>query len=150
MLLYDEKILYEKKIIRLRLAPRIGMNKLKNLLPNAPVHGIPFNYSIPVVNTQEFGSKAPELTYTDPSGMVVNELSCRNDEPRIGIVIEDRPWSFDEDGDLVRVLSEARRIHLALLFNSMRVVHTSVVKPLPYRIISVFDTASPRSRTDDN
>ena len=54
-----------------------------------------------------FGSEALELTYKTPSGKVANELLYRHDEPRLELVEHGRPWSFDGDGALFRLVSEA-------------------------------------------
>lgn len=49
-----------------------------------------------------------ELTYKTPTGKVANELLYRHDEPRLELVEQDRPWSFDGDGALFRLVSEAQ------------------------------------------
>ena len=54
------------------------------------------------------GSAALELTYKTPEGKVANELLYRHDEPLIEVVEQGRPWSFDGDGTLFRLVSEAR------------------------------------------
>ena len=54
------------------------------------------------------------------------------------------PWSFDGDGDLFRLVSEALRIHLAHLFDSALAVHTSLVEPLPHQITAVYEAMLPR------
>src|SRR5438132_11990757 len=89
------------------------MSKLEDLQPNASVQGILPNFLVTVVNTQWFGSEALELTYKDPGGKVANELLYRHDEPRIDVAAQGRPWSFDGDGYLFRLVSEAHRIRLA-------------------------------------
>jgi hypothetical protein len=76
------------------------------------------------------GSEALELTYKSPNGKVANELLYRHDEERIEVVELGRPWSFDGDGGLFRLVSEAHRIHLAHLFDPVLAVHTSIVEPL--------------------
>ena len=76
-----------------------------------------------------FGSDALELTYKTPAGKVANELLYRHDEARIEVVEVGRPWSFDGDGELFRLVSEAHRIRLAHLFDPVLAVHTSVVDP---------------------
>ena len=63
----------------------------------------------------------------DPAGKVANELLYRHDEPRLEVVEQGRPWSFDGDGTLFRLVSEAQRIRLAHLFDPVLAVHTSVV-----------------------
>ena len=52
-----------------------------------------------------------------PTGKVANELLYRHDEPRLEVVEQGRPWSFDGDGALFRLVSEAQRIRLAHLFD---------------------------------
>ena len=97
-----------------------------------------------MVSTQWFGSVALELTYKDPGGKVANELLYRNDEPRIEVAAQGRPWSFDGDGNLFRLVSEAHRIRLAHLFDPVLAVHTSVVEPLPHQITAVYELMLPR------
>ena len=43
-----------------------------------------------------------------------NRLVYRNEEPTLEIVSAGRPWSFDGDGSLLRLVSEAYRIRIAL------------------------------------
>ena len=43
---------------------------------------------------------------------MANELLYRHDEPRLEVVEQGRPWSFDGDGHLFRLVSEANRIQL--------------------------------------
>ena len=92
------------------------MSKLEDFKPNASLRGILPDSLVTVVSVQWFGSEAVELTYKDPSGRVANQLLYRHDEPRIEVVEEGRPWSFDGDGALFRLVSEAHRIRLAHLF----------------------------------
>ena len=84
-----------------------------------------------MVSVQWFGSAALELTYKTPTGDLANELLYRHDEPRLDIVELGRPWSFDGDGALFRLVSEAQRIRLAHLFDPLLAIHTSVVDPAP-------------------
>ncbi len=88
------------------------MSKLEQLTPNAAVRGILPDGLVTVVSVQWFGSEALELTYKSPNGKVANELLYRHDEARIEVVELGRPWSFDGDGSLFRLVSEAHRIHL--------------------------------------
>jgi len=120
------------------------MMKLEELLPNAAVRGIIPDALVTVVNVQWFGSEALELTYKTPTGKVANELLYRHDEPRLELVEQGRPWSFDGDGALFRLVSEAQRIRLAHLFDPVLAVHTSVVDPLPHQITAVYEAMLPR------
>ena len=118
--------------------------KLEDLQPNASVRGILPDSLVTVVNVQWFGSEALELTYKDPGGRVANQLLYRHDEPRLEIVEQGRPWSFDGDGSLLRLVSEAHRIRLAYLFDPVLAVHTSLVDPLPHQITAVYEAMLPR------
>src|SRR2546426_926674 len=120
------------------------MSKLEDLQPNASVRGILPDCLVTVVSVQWFGSEALELTYKDPAGRVANQLLYRHDQPRIEVVEEGRPWSFDGDGALFRLVSEAHRIRLAHLFDPVLAVHTSVVEPLPHQITAVYEAMLPR------
>src|SRR5215470_964706 len=120
------------------------MSSLEALQPNASVRGVLPDCLVTVVSVQWFGSEALELTYKDPAGKVANQLLYRHDEPRLEIAVQGRPWSFDGDGHLFRLVSEAHRIRLAHLFDPVLAVHTSVVEPLPHQITAVYDAMLPR------
>jgi SNF2 family DNA or RNA helicase len=120
------------------------VSKLEELTPNTAVRGILPDSLVTVVSVQWFGSAALELTYKSPTGRVANELLYREDESRIQVVEQGRPWSFDGDGALFRLVSEAHRIRLAHLFDPVLAVHTSDVEPLPHQITAVYETMLPR------
>src|SRR3954462_9849872 len=120
------------------------MARLEELLPNTAIRGILPDALVAVVSVQWFGSEALELTYKTPSGRVANELLYRHDEPRLDLVEQGRPWGFDGDGALFRLVSEAQRIRLAHLFDPVLAVHTSLVDPLPHQITAVYEAMLPR------
>ena len=120
------------------------MAALESLNPHAAVRGILPTGAVTVVNVQWHGSDVLELTYKDAAGKVGNELLYRYREPDLEIVEEGRPWSFDGDGALFRLVAEAQRIHLAHLFDPVLAVHTSVVEPLPHQITAVYESMLPR------
>lgn len=121
------------------------MLKLEQLQANAVVRGIVHHSLATVVSVQWHGSDVLELTYKLASGKVANEILYREDaESRLELVEQGRPWSFDGDGALFRLVSEAQRIHLAYLFDPVLAVHTSVVDPLPHQITAVYEHMLPR------
>ena len=120
------------------------MAELEQLQPAASVRGITPDGLATVVNVAWYGSDAVELTYKDTSGRVASELLYRHDEPRLEVVEVGRPWSFDGDGALFRLVSEAQRIRLAHLFDPVLAVHTSLVEPLPHQITAVYEAMLPR------
>ena len=120
------------------------MAGLEELQPSASVRGIIPDGLATVVNVEWYGSDAVELTYKDASGRVASELLYRHDESRLEVVEVGRPWSFDGDGALFRLVSEAQRIRLAHLFDPVLAVHTSLVEPLPHQITAVYEAMLPR------
>jgi hypothetical protein len=95
---------------------------LEDLTTNASVRGILPDRLVTVVSVQWFGSEALELTYKDPTERVANQLLYRHDEPRLELVEIGRPWSFDGDGALFRLVCEAHRIRLAHFFDPVLAV----------------------------
>jgi superfamily II DNA or RNA helicase len=120
------------------------MSRLEDIQPTAAVRGILPDQVVTVVSVQWFGSEALELTYKNSMGRVANELLYRHDEPRLEVLQHGRPWSFDGDGRLFRLVSEAHRIRLAHLFDPVLAVHTSLVEPLPHQITAVYEAMLPR------
>ena len=118
--------------------------RLEDLQPLSTVRGVHPDGLVTVVSVQWFGSEALELTYKTAAGKVANELLYRDDEARLEIVERGRPWSFDGDGALFRLVSEAQRIRLAHLFDPVLAVHTADVQPLPHQITAVYEAMLPR------
>lgn len=120
------------------------MARLEDLKKGAAVRGVLPDCLITVVDVKWYGSAAIELTYKDPSGKPDHELLYRDREPVLEVVEVGRPWSFDGDGKLFRLVSEAHRINLAHLFDPLLAVQTSVVDPLPHQITAVYGEMLPR------
>ena len=92
---------------------------LENLTSGALIGGVAADGPAEVVNVKWFGDSAVELTYKTPStGRVGTRLLYRDDEPSLEVLDRGLPWSFDGDGHLFRLVSEAQRIRLAHLFRS--------------------------------
>ena len=108
---------------------------MRGLYPDAPVT---------VVNVQWHGADALTLIYRSPSGGVAEEILYRDDEGRLEVAAQGRPWSFDGDGAKYRLVAEAHRICLAHLFDPLLAVHTSLVEPLPHQITAVYEAMLPR------
>jgi superfamily II DNA or RNA helicase len=120
------------------------MARLEDLTRGAAVRGIIPSSLVTVVDVKWHGTAAVELTYKDASGRPGNELLYRDDEARLELVTAGRPWSFDADGELLRLVSEAQRIRLAHLFDPYLAVHTSLIEPLPHQITAVYEKMLPR------
>ena len=109
------------------------MARLEDLTRGAQVTGLRPDGPVSVVDVKWFGTNAIELTFKDAQGKPGNELLYRTDEPRFEIHAKGPVWSFDADGNLFRLVSEAYRIKLAYLFDPLLAVHTSLVDPLPHQ-----------------
>ncbi len=114
------------------------MAQLEQLTRGATIKGILPDTLVTVVDVQWHGNVAITLTYRDTAGRVNHEILYRDREPGIEIATIGFPWSFDGDGALLRLVSEAYRIHLAYLFDPLLAVHTSLVEPLPHQITAVY------------
>jgi superfamily II DNA or RNA helicase len=118
--------------------------RLEDLGPGSAVKGVLPDGLVTVVDLRWHGSNVAELTYKDAAGRLGSELLYRYREPTLEVVTTGRPWSFDGDGALLRLVSEAYRIHLAYLFDPILAVHTSLVDPLPHQITAVYGDMLPR------
>jgi superfamily II DNA or RNA helicase len=114
------------------------MARLEDLTRGASVRGILPDGLVTVVDVKWHGSSVVELTYKDAAGRLGNELLYRHREPTLEIAATGRPWSFDGDGGMLRLVSEGYRIRLAYLFDPLLAIHTSLVEPLPHQITGVY------------
>lgn len=120
------------------------MARLEDLTRGASIKGILPDCLVTVVDVKWHGSAVVELTYKDPSGRLGSELLYRDREVTIEVVSAGAPWSFDGDGGMLRLVSEAYRIRLAYLFDPYLALHTSQVEPLPHQITAVYGEMLPR------
>ena len=120
------------------------MSKLEELTVGCSVNGLVNNESVQVVAVKWFGSAVLEVTYKNSQGLLANQLLYREDEARLEVQDANLPWSFDADGDIVRLASEAYRINLAHIFDPYLAVHTSSIEPLPHQISAVYQEMLPR------
>ena len=114
------------------------MIKLEDLRRGAHVKGIDPHHLVTVVDVQWHGEDAVELFFKRADGQVGTQLLYRESEAALEIAQAGRVWSFDGNGDLLRLTSEAYRIHLAHLFDPVLAVHTSLIEPLPHQITAVY------------
>ncbi|MCR5263710.1 MAG: DUF3883 domain-containing protein [Clostridiales bacterium] len=120
------------------------MSKLEELTVGSSVVGLVNNESVQIVAVKWYGSSVLEITYKNNQGMLANQLVYREDETHLQVEKDNLPWSFDADGDTVRLASEAYRINLAHLFDPYLAVHTSSIEPLPHQISAVYQEMLPR------
>src|ERR1019366_4932552 len=106
------------------------MSRLDDLTKGALVRGVLGDRAVKVVDVAWHGSSAITLTYIDElSGKAGQELLYREDEARLVVQAAGRAWSMDADGNLFRLVAEAKRISLAYLFDPFLAVQTSSLDP---------------------
>ncbi|HEY4034102.1 MAG TPA: helicase-related protein, partial [Ktedonobacteraceae bacterium] len=116
------------------------MALLNELKPGALVKGLLPDGIVTIIDVKNYGDISLELIYKDSSGHLGTELLYGDSVAQLEIVSNDLPWSFQADGTLFRLVSEAYRIRLAYLFDPLIAVHTSLVDPLPHQITAVYET----------
>lgn len=118
--------------------------RLENIRNGASVRGIASAQPVQVVSVDWIGDQAINVVYRDHNGTVAEAVLYRDDEHRLDVEQNGRPWSFDADGALLRLVTEANRIKLAHYFDPYLAIHTSLVDPLPHQISAVYGEMLPR------
>lgn len=114
------------------------MTALESLKNGAIVQGVVPNQPVEVVSVEWIGDQAVNLVYRVPGGSVAETTLYRDDQHRLSVEVGGRAWSFDADGALLRLVTEANRIKLAHFFDPYLAIHTSLVEPLPHQISAVY------------
>ncbi|WP_260502647.1 DEAD/DEAH box helicase [Paracoccus yeei] len=118
--------------------------RLEDIKNGASVRGIASIQPVQVVSVDWIGDQAINVVYRDHNGTVAEAVLYRDDEHRLDVEQNGRPWSFDADGALLRLVTEANRIKLAHFFDPYLAIHTSLVDPLPHQISAVYGEMLPR------
>ena len=108
---------------------RFLMARLEDLTTGTRVTGLTASGSATVESAQWIGEQGLKVIYRDADGGLGERFVYRDDEPSLELVEMGRPWSFDGDGDLLRLVSEAYRINLAWLFDPYVAITTSIIEP---------------------
>ena len=120
------------------------MTALEDVRHGAMLRGIVARHAVQVVSVEWIGNQAVNLVYREPDGGVAETTLYRGDQQRLSIDARGRDWSFDGDGALLRLVTEANRIELAHHFDPYLAIHTSLVDPLPHQISAVYGEMLPR------
>ncbi|MCB9507840.1 MAG: DUF3883 domain-containing protein [Kofleriaceae bacterium] len=120
------------------------MARLEDLTVGTRASGIAPGSVVTIKSVTWTGNQAVELIFEDAGGRLDRKLVFRDDEHEIEVVTAGRPWSFEADGHLFRLVSEAHRIRLAWLFDPFVAITTSPVDPLPHQISAVYEEMLPR------
>ena len=120
------------------------MVRLEDLRNGALVRGIAPTQAVQIVSVDWIGDQALNVVFRGQDGAVSETTIYREDEHRLELDARGRPWSFDADGALLRLVVEANRIKLAHHFDPYLAIHTSLVDPLPHQISAVYGEMLPR------
>src|SRR3989344_4416978 len=115
------------------------MTRLEDIKAGSVVKGISSEGAVTVKNVEWHGSDIITLVYKDINGALKEQILRRDMESNIEISQPGISWAFDANPSLFKLVSEAKRINLAYLFDPLLAVHTSKITPLPHQIIAVYD-----------
>jgi len=120
------------------------MVRLEEIKGGAFVRGIVPRQPVEIISLDWIGQQAVNVVFRDQNGAVAEGTLYRDDEHRLELDARGRLWSFDADGGLLRLVTEANRIKLAHYFDPYLAIHTSLVDPLPHQISAVYGEMLPR------
>ena len=120
------------------------MARLEEIKNGASVRGIKSANAAQILSVEWIGDQAINVVFRDHNGQPDEAVLYRDDEHRLQVELEGRPWTFDADGALLRLVTEANRIKLAHYFDPYLAIHTSLVDPLPHQISAVYGEMLPR------
>lgn len=120
------------------------MARLEDLKNGTVVGGVIPNQPVELISVEWIGNQVISIAFRYPSGAISEMMLYREDEHRLEIVQSGRLWSFDADGEMLRLVTEANRINLAYYFDHYLAIHTSLVEPLPHQITAVYGEMIPR------
>ncbi|MCY3805872.1 MAG: SNF2-related protein, partial [bacterium] len=105
--------------------------------------GVVPNAAVTVVALEVHGPDSATLTYRTAEGGLDERLISAADLADITPAPTSR-WSFDADGDLFRLASEARRMRFAHLADPFAAVDASSIEPYPHQIDAVYNRLLPQ------
>ena len=118
--------------------------QLSEIQPGVRLAGVRADGPVEVVAFDRNGDQMGTLTLRAWDGSLDQRLVSAEDA--LGFEISSgRRWTFDADGDLFRLASEARRIKMAHLFDPYSAIEASGIEPLPHQIEAVYRELLPRS-----
>ena len=114
------------------------------LTPGTVISGLAAAGPVEILAVEMHGSTAATVTWKDGDGRPDRKVIYAEILPSLRVVEAGRRWAFNADGGDFLLASEARRLRLAYLFDSMLAVNTSAIEPLPHQIRGVYGEMLPR------
>lgn len=113
--------------------------RLNELQSRMRLRGFVPDRDVTVVAVERHGYESATVTYRDAEGRLGERVVTSEDMLSIREASELR-WTFDADGSLFRLASEARRMKSAHLADPFAAVDTSNIVPYPHQIEAVYQT----------
>jgi superfamily II DNA or RNA helicase len=120
------------------------MHTFEEIKPGTRLRGLDPIGIAEVVSVSKFGEDAINLVFR-VDGKVAERLVYRGEETSFEFVSAGRAYTFDADGGLLRLASEAYRIRLAHLFDPYLAISASQIEALPHQITAVYGEMLPRA-----
>lgn len=108
------------------------MAKLDDIKSGSRISGIVANQPVELVSVEWIGQQAINVVYRFPAAGIAETTLYRDDEARLAVEQTGRSWSFDADGALLRLVTEANRMKLAHHFDPYLAIHTRIVDQRSY------------------
>ena len=109
-----------------------------DLVTGMRLSGVVADGDITVVAVDVHGAGSATLTYRAADGRLGERIVSSDDLRKLSEVSE-RRWSFDADGAMFCLASEARRMQQAHLADPFAAVDTSSIEPYPHQIDAVYN-----------
>ena len=100
--------------------------------------GVEADVNVTVVAVDIHGPNSATLTYRTTDGRLGERIVFADGLAELAEASE-RRWSFDADGSMFRLASEARRMQQAHLADPFAAVDTSNIEPYPHQIDAVYN-----------
>ena len=100
--------------------------------------GVEADVNVTVVAVEVHGPNSATLTYRTADGRLGERIVFADGLANLAEASESR-WSFDADGAMFRLASEARRMQHAHLADPFAAVDTSNIEPYPHQIDAVYN-----------
>lgn len=117
---------------------------LDDFQAGAKVAGLIPGETVEVVQAVCVGESSVRLTFRHPNGRADERIVFADQVRDLRLADKELGRPFDADGELFRLVAEARRIQLAHLFDPRLAVHISQIEPLPHQIQAVYREMLPR------
>ena len=114
------------------------MLEFDDLVTGMRLSGVVADGDITVVAVDVHGAGSATVTYRTADGRLGERIVSSDDLGKLSEVSE-RRWSFDADGAMFCLASEARRMQQAHLADPFAAVDTSSIEPYPHQIDAVYN-----------